>query len=142
MTIQTTLTEREWFCYAGSVGHPINDCTPAAPHDSSYYCGWADEGYGNSPTAVEARAAASPVADEAPPVAPPEGGRLRDLHERTAKAAYRLRVMADEASSRGERGRLHAKAEGVSLALSYITEAAALREAPGLRDDEGTEEGR
>jgi hypothetical protein len=78
----------------------------------------------------------------APPVAPPEGERLRDLHERTAEAAYRLRVMADEASSRGERGRLHAKAEGVSLALSYITEAAALREAPGLRDDEGTEEGR
>lgn len=48
--------EREWFCYAGSVGHPVNDCTPEDPHNADR-CGWADEGYGNSPTAVAARRA-------------------------------------------------------------------------------------
>lgn len=57
------------------------------------------------------------------PVAPDAlRGSLEDLRQRTAKAAYGLRVMADKEDRRGERGRLHAKAEGVSLVLSYIAE--------------------
>lgn len=63
---------REWFCYAASVGHPTSDCTPDEPHNPNY-CGWADEGYGNSATAVAAR---RPTPSGGPETDFPEGYTL------------------------------------------------------------------